>query len=117
MTIDELGEFGLIDRIRASLPERASEDVLVGIGDDVAVLRGGENKVWLATCDVQVEGPHFLREAIAPRDLGWKALAINLSDIASAGGKPRFALVSLGLPRGLDAAFVDSSTAGFRRRS
>jgi thiamine-monophosphate kinase len=116
MTIDELGEFGLIERIRGSLPA-TGRDVIVGIGDDVAVLRGDGDKVLLATCDVQVEGIHFLKGAIAPRDLGRKALAINLSDIASAGGSPRFALVSLGLPRGLDAGFVDALYVGLREEA
>ncbi len=116
MKMDELGEFGLIDRIRRSLPANGS-DVVVGIGDDVAVLRGEGEKVLLATCDVQVEGIHFLREAISARDLGHKALAINLSDIASAAGKPRFALVSLGLPRGLDADFIDGLYAGLREEA
>ena len=77
MRIDQLGEFGLIERIRAALPA-PGPNVIVGIGDDVAVLkasagagtesgsasaadRRGEG-VWLATCDVQVEGAHFLRE-------------------------------------------------------
>jgi thiamine-monophosphate kinase len=103
----------------------------VGIGDDVAVLKAttelnagsfanasvhastGEG-VWLATCDVQVEGAHFLRAAIHPRNLGRKALAINLSDIASAGGVPRYALVSLGLPGDLEVAFIDELYAGLR---
>ena len=116
MTVDELGEFGLIDRIRAQLPAHGS-GVLVGVGDDVAVLRGEADKVWLATCDVQVEGAHFLKEHIDPRDLGWKALAVNLSDVAAAGGLPRYALVSLGLPRGLEVAFVDGLYAGMREEA
>ncbi len=113
MKIDELGEFGLIDRIRRTLPA-PGRDVLAGIGDDVAVLRAAADRVWLATCDVQVEGSHFIREAISPRDLGRKALAINQSDIASAGGAPRFALISLGLPRELSVEFVDELYAGLR---
>jgi thiamine-monophosphate kinase len=113
MTISQLGEFGLIERIRAAVPQ-AGPDVIVGIGDDVAVLRAASQKVWLATCDVQVEGAHFLRGAIAPRSLGRKALAINLSDIASAGGRPRFALVSLGLPGDLETGFIDELYAGLR---
>ncbi len=116
MTIDDLGEFGLIDRIRAQLPAHGG-DVLVGVGDDVAVLRADGGRVWLATCDVQVEGAHFLKERIDPRDLGWKALAVNLSDIAAVGGLPRFALVSLGLPNGLDVAFVDGMYAGMREEA
>ena len=116
MKISDLGEFGLIDRIRKMLPG-ASPDVLVGIGDDVAVLRGAGGKVWLATCDVQMEGSHFLRETVSPRDLGHKALAINLSDIASTGGIPRFALISLGLPKDLPVGFIDELYAGLRDES
>ena len=70
--------------------------------------------VLLATCDVQVEGAHFLRNSIPPRSLGKKALAINLSDIASVGGIPRFALVSLGLPGDLEVEFIDELYAGLR---
>jgi thiamine-monophosphate kinase len=113
MRIDQLGEFGLIDRIRRALPA-PGRDVLVGIGDDVAVLRSSSERVWLATCDVQVEGVHFLRDAIDPSDLGHKALAINLSDIAASGGTPRFALISLGLPKGLGVEFVDELYVGLR---
>ncbi len=113
MKIDELGEFGLIDRIQRGLPAPGS-DVIVGIGHDVAVLRATAEHVWLATCDVQMEGAHFLRDAIAPRDLGRKALAINLSDIAATGGAPRFALVSLGLLNALEVEFIDQLYAGMR---
>jgi len=113
MNIEQLGEFGLIERIRAALPLHGT-GVIVGVGDDVAVLEGSPGSVWLATCDVQVEGAHFLREAIPPRSLGRKSLAINLSDIASAGGTPRYALVSLGLPGGLEVGFIDELYAGLR---
>jgi thiamine-monophosphate kinase len=113
MKIEQLGEFRLIERIRRALPE-PGPDVVVGIGDDVAVLRASSENVWLATCDVQVEGIHFLRSAIDPRSLGRKALAINLSDIASAGGVPRYALVSLGLPADLEVDFIDELYAGLR---
>jgi thiamine-monophosphate kinase len=113
MKIGDLGEFGLIDRIRRTLPAPGDE-VIVGIGDDVAVLRADAGRVWLATCDVQMEGVHFLRDSIAPRDLGRKALAINLSDIAATGGAPRFALVSLGLSGDLAVEFVDELYAGLR---
>jgi len=119
MTVGELGEFALIRVLRDLLPP-GGPDVLVGIGDDVAVLDGGggeDGRVWLATCDVQVEGVHFLRDAIHPRDLGRKALAVNLSDVASAGGTPRFALVSLGLPKDLDVAYVTGIYEGLREEA
>lgn len=119
MRIEELGEFPLIDRIQRMLP-KGDANVLVGIGDDVAVLRargpaaGEGERVWLATCDVQMEGAHFLRERVEPRELGRKALAINLSDIAATGGTPRYALISLGLPGDLVVEFVDELYAGLR---
>lgn len=118
MRISELGEFGLIDRIAKILPA-AGPDVLVSIGDDVAVLRVSENdpRVWLATCDSQIEGSHFVRQSVIPELLGRKALAINQSDIASKGGRPRFALVSLGLPEDLEVVFVDELYKGMRAQA
>jgi thiamine-monophosphate kinase len=113
MKIDHLGEFGLIDRIQRALAA-PGDDVIVGIGDDVAVLAAKADRVWLATCDVQMEGVHFLRDSMTPRDLGRKALAINLSDIAATGGAPRFALVSLGLPGDLAVEFIDELYVGLR---
>ncbi len=116
MKIKDIGEFGLIDRIQRTLPP-PGRGVLVGIGDDVAVLAGDDDRVWLATCDVQVEGAHFVRQAVDPQELGRKALAINLSDIAAAAGTPRYALVSLGLPGDLDVEFIDGLYAGLRQEA
>ena len=113
MKISDIGEFGLIDRIRKMLPGEVP-GVVVGIGDDVAILRGNNGNVWLVTCDVQMEGSHFMRDSVSPRDLGHKALAINLSDIAGTGGVPRFALISLGLPKDLPVEFIDELYAGLR---
>src|SRR5262245_40529028 len=115
MKAAELGEFGLIDhlagiirRAEESLPPgpiaasgpsphaaRASSqaELLLGIGDDAAVWRIG-GALEIATTDTMVSGVHFLPDAAAPRDLGWKALAVNLSDIAAMGGSPRFALIT-----------------------
>ncbi len=112
MRIQEIGEFGLIDRIARSLPP-PGEGVIVGIGDDVAVLRSGE-RYLLATCDIQVEGVHFLREKIRPYQLGRKVVAINVSDIAAMGGVPRYLLVSLVLPKETEVEFVDGLYEGMR---
>ncbi|MFW6135925.1 MAG: thiamine-phosphate kinase [Chloroflexota bacterium] len=112
MHISELGEFPLIDRVAEIVAvERA--DVLVGIGDDVAVLADGEELI-LATVDSQVEGVHFLRHVTTPRQLGRRALAINLSDIAAMGGRPQYALVSLALPSDTDVAWVEELYRGLR---
>ncbi len=116
MKIQDIGEFALIDRIQQALPAPGAS-VLVGIGDDVAVLAGDKNRVWLATCDVQVQGTHFVRQAVIPQELGRKALAINLSDIAAKGGTPRYALVSLGLPGDLAVEFVDDLYGGLRQEA
>jgi thiamine-monophosphate kinase len=117
MHISQLGEFPLIDRIaRIATVER--EDVIVGIGDDVAVLRPGPDRPgedWLlAKVDSQVEDVHFYKGAISPRRLGRKALAVNLSDIAAIGGQPLYALVSLALADDTEVAWVDELYHGLR---
>lgn len=112
-SLSELGEFGLIRRIAESLPPPPPE-VIVGIGDDVAVLRTSGNEYLLATCDVQVENVHFIRSAVTPFQLGRKIVAINVSDIAATGGTPLWALVSLVLPPDIETAFVDGLYGGMR---
>ncbi|MFQ6001329.1 MAG: thiamine-phosphate kinase [Anaerolineae bacterium] len=113
MRITEIGEFGLIDRVKEALgPPGAG--VVVGIGDDVAVLRARGDKFLLATCDIQVEGIHFLKEAISPYQLGRKAAAINISDIAAMGGVPTYLLVSLALPKETTVGYVDGLYEGLK---
>ncbi len=115
LTIGALGEFGLIARITAGLPVRP--DVLVGVGDDCAVLEVGGAEVLLATCDAQLDGQHFLRRVATPEQIGRRALAVNLSDIASMGGTPRFALVSLLLSPDLPVSLLDGIYAGLREEA
>jgi thiamine-monophosphate kinase len=116
MKIGDLGEFGLIERITRLLPE-APRDVVLGIGDDVAVLDTSGPNYLLATCDIQVEDVHFRRDIITPRQLGQKVIAINVSDIAAMGGRPRWALVSLGLPGDTSVEFVDELYRGMAEQS
>lgn len=106
MRIADIGEFALIERLHG-LVAVERPDVIVGIGDDVAVLSVDGDQWLLATVDCQVEDVHFLRRAITPAQLGRRALAINLSDLAAMGGYPLFALVSLGLPDSLDVLWVE----------
>ena len=107
MNLSDLGEFGLIDLIRNVTnelkdPEHASwQQVLLGIGDDTAAWRSNE-QTQLATTDTLVQNVHFDLKDVAWEELGWKALAINLSDIAAMGGVPQYALVSLAVPGELE---------------
>jgi thiamine-monophosphate kinase len=110
-TIGDLGEFGLIARISGGAGNSTGA-VVLGIGDDTAALRVTPGRLLLATCDVQVERVHFLRDAAGPREIGHKSLAVNISDIASMGGIPRFALISLGLPTDTPVSFVDGLYEG-----
>lgn len=115
MKIKEIGEFGLIRRIAQRIPSPVP-GVVVGIGDDVAVLDTGREEYLLATCDIQVEGVHFRRETISPAQLGRRVAAINVSDIAAMGGHPTWALVSLALPPDMDVDFVDGLYEGMREQ-
>ncbi len=95
MFIEELGEFGLIERIKKQI--RTDASVIKGIGDDCAVLKFSPQKYLLFTCDMIVEGVDFTAKD-GRALVGRKALAVCVSDIASCGGVPRHALVTLGIP-------------------
>ena len=121
--IAEVGEFGLIDRLRAQLPDPGA-DTLMGIGDDAAVYRvaegpDGKPRVHVQTTDALVEGVHFDR-TFAPLDaVGHKALAVNVSDIAAMNARPRWATVALGVPsnvgvEGLEALYAGLAAAAER---
>jgi thiamine-monophosphate kinase len=113
MHISEIGEFPLIDRI-AQIIGTDRADIVVGIGDDVAVLAGDGDELLLATVDAQVEAVHFLRDVITPIQLGRRALAINLSDIAAMGGRATHGLVSLALPSDTAVEWVEDLYLGLR---
>jgi len=97
MKVSELGEFGLIDLLAKMIPDSQAKKPLIGIGDDTAAWRS-DASIQLATVDTMVQGVHFSLETTTWKELGWKSLAINLSDIAAMGGVPRYALVALALP-------------------
>ncbi len=97
------GEFELIERFTRAFTR--GEGVRVGIGDDAAVLRPPPGEDLVATVDAVVEGVHFTRRFL-PEEIGWKALAVNLSDLAAMGARPLWALVALATPPGADPAWL-----------
>ena len=111
-SLRQLGEAGLIARLARRLPGAGS--VLVGIGDDAAVLRLGRERLLFAS-DMLVEGVHFTRARTPARWIGWKALAANISDVAAMGGVPRWAVVSLGAPPSTPVRFMDALYRGLAR--
>jgi thiamine-monophosphate kinase len=103
-------EFDLIDLIRRRTAQ-ARDDVLLGIGDDAALLRPPRDHDLAVAVDTLVEGVHF-PVGTAPADIGWKALAVNLSDLAAMGAAPAWALLALTLPQA-DRGFVEGFADGF----
>ncbi len=112
-TVGDIGEFGLISRL-FPIGEEAVEGLVCGIGDDAAAVRIPPDSLLLATCDAQIDGIHFRTEWVSAEEIGCRAAAVNLSDVASMGGKPRFALVSLALPPRTPVSFVEGLYAGLR---
>ncbi|MEK6600969.1 MAG: thiamine-phosphate kinase [Candidatus Binatota bacterium] len=95
MLLKEVGEFGLIERIRQATPK--GRGVRIGIGDDAAWVEC-KNRSLLITSDLLIEGIHFNLKQISFYGLGYKTLAVNLSDLAAMGGSPAYLLLSLGIP-------------------
>ena len=112
--VADLGEHALIARITSRLPVPAW--VVVGPGDDAAVLKPVRNALDVVTTDALVDGVHFDTRFVPPRAIGHRALAVNLSDLAAMGARPRAALLSLALPASLAAgrAWTASWTASWR---
>ena len=108
MKIENIGEFGLIDRIRK---KARNKNIKVEIGDDAAIVKVG-NKLQVLTTDCLVEGDHFTKKWFTAKQIGMKAIEINVSDIAAMGGKPKYVLVSLVLPKDLDVKFVSEMYKG-----
>ena len=105
-SVRDVGEHRLLDRIRSRVPP-VPPWVAVGIGDDAAVIEPARGALDVLTTDAMVEGVHFDRRFGSMADLGHKALAINLSDLAAMGAIPRVAVLSLALPGDLAVGDVD----------
>jgi thiamine-monophosphate kinase len=110
-TVRDLGERALIERIRARLA--LPSWVIVGPGDDAAVLAPARGTLDVVTVDAIVEGVHFDWRFVAPEAAGYRALAVNLSDLAAMGAEPRAAVLSLALPDDAAVETVDRFLDGF----
>lgn len=108
-TVSQLGEFGLIRRMTAGREQSA--ETLLGPGDDAAVLNAGDGRV-VVTTDVLVENVHFRFDWSNPHQVGRKAVAVNLSDIAAMGAVPTGVLVGLGCAPDLATSVIDDLSAG-----
>src|SRR5438876_104213 len=112
MTISDFTERELVGRIQQRLPP-APGWMVVGIGDDAAVVEPERNRLEVLSVDALVEGVHFDRSFTPPDAIGHRALAVNLSDLAAMGATPRLALLSLALPEALPLGDFDGIVAGF----
>ncbi len=113
-TLDTLGELGLIDRIRKETPTAVQPGTIRGIGDDAAVFALSDTQLGLLSTDMLLEGIHFDLTYVPLRHLGFKAVAVNVSDIAAMNGLPTQITVSLGLSSRFTVEAVDELYAGIR---
>ncbi len=113
MKLKDIGEFAWIDRVRRGCLVR-KDAVLKGIGDDAAVFHVPPHRATLVTTDLLVERVHFLKKATSAFNLGYKALAVNLSDIAAMGGEPREAFISIAIPEDCTLDYLDGLYAGMK---
>lgn len=114
MKIDELGEFGLIDRLAEKV--EGKEGLIKGIGDDCAVLEEGD-MYTLMTTDMLVSGDHFNRDWHTPKQIGSKSIVVNISDIAAMGGYPEWGLISIAIPDDVDVEYIDEIYRGMLEAS
>ncbi|MGB7721418.1 MAG: AIR synthase related protein, partial [Bryobacteraceae bacterium] len=109
-------ELETIERIRRRVALPPAGGLVLGIGDDCAIFRPrGSSEDLLFTTDMLIEDVHFRRETHGAGDVGWKALARGLSDIAAMGGEPRFCLLSLALAPWVETRWLDGFYAGLLR--
>jgi|TARA_B110000240_G_C13450957_1_gene432484 thiamine-monophosphate kinase len=112
--LKQLGEFGLIEHLSSKF-NTYSKRVKKGIGDDCAVFSTLSNTSQLISTDALIESIHFDLKTISPKQLGFKAMSVNISDIAAMGGTPYLAVISLGLPKTTSIKFIDKLYSGLKK--
>ena len=113
MTLKDIGEFGFIKKISRGCLIRP-DHVIKSIGDDAAAFTIEPDLVSLITTDLLVERIHFIRNSISGFDLGYKSLAVNLSDIAAMGGKAREAFISIAVPPDCSLEYLEALYDGMK---
>ncbi|HOQ31701.1 MAG TPA: thiamine-phosphate kinase [Candidatus Hydrogenedens sp.] len=106
ISLQDIGELELIKRVELLVQQAQDKKVVLPLGDDCAVVKVG-NKFLLISSDMSVEDVHFLSDKFPPTAIGWKVMASAWSDIASMGGEPRWALVSMALPKRISVQKVE----------
>src|SRR4051812_47864077 len=103
MLFKEWGEENFVQYLSSHFP---AQNPAVGIGDDCAVIPCEQGTVCLITTDALIEGVHFLKEQILARDLGYKTVAVSVSDVTAMGGVPKYAFLSIAIPKAMECAWV-----------
>jgi thiamine-monophosphate kinase len=113
ITVAELGEFGLVERLTARFSAATADEPVLGPGDDAAVLAAPDGRV-VATTDLLVDGRHFRRDWSTAEDVGRKAAAQNLADVAAMGAHPTGLLLGLAVPPDLPVEWLEALADGMR---
>lgn len=116
MKLNETGEFGWIAEIRSRFASLQREGT-TGIGDDCAVIPFSGSRSMVVTADMLVEGRHFLKDKISPADLGYKSLAVSLSDVAAMGARPVASFLSVAIDPATDKPWCDAFLEGYHALS
>ena len=116
MKLKDIGEFGFIEGFAHKFDHLISGDDM-GIGDDCAILSVSEAENHVITTDLLIEDVHFLKNKISPQELGYKSLAVNLSDIAAMGAQPLYSFLSIGIPKETDIEYLNGFMEGYHQLS
>ena len=116
MHLSQIGEFGFINRLSEKFKDLTIPSVM-GIGDDCAIIPMDENRDYAITTDMLVENIHFIRSKITPFELGYKTLAVNLSDVAAMGAKPFCSFLSVAIPPEIEVDYLDQLLDGYKHLS
>lgn len=114
MHFKDWGEDPFIEYLSKQFPTKKN---ILGIGDDCAVIPKDDKIAWLITTDALVEGVHFLKDQMAANDLGYKTVAVNVSDIVAMGGLPKYAFLSVAFPKNIDCAWARLFIDGIKEAS